>query len=59
MAMVCKTGARECDGCMNCQDDDHAIHICVGCGRRIYAGDIFYSVLGELYCENCVSLELA
>ena len=58
--MICRNGSRECDGCMFCYDDgDRPAMECAECGKTIYAGDDFYRVVGDSYCDKCVSRETA
>ena len=56
MAMICKYGGRECDGCQDCYEEPRAIR-CPACGGPLDYGDKIYylreggDVLG---CENCI-----
>lgn len=35
--------------------DPPAVFICSGCGKTIYEGEDYYDILGEQFCEDCVS----
>ena len=53
MALSCISGARECDGCMKCQEEKR--HFCPKCGEEVF--DTLYTlddgtVVG---CENCIT----
>lgn len=50
---ICVNGARECTGCMMCQDDEKPVGHCVN-GHAIYPGDKYFRIGGEIYCEECV-----
>ena len=54
MAMICKSGARECDGCMSCQPEPEIIGECAACGDLIYACDDVYDIEGDLVHEECL-----
>lgn len=41
-------------GCPNFDDTPRRVYECDHCGRDIYEGDTYYSVLGDPYCERCV-----
>lgn len=30
------------------------VYTCMCCGYGIYAGDAYYDLLGEIWCEECV-----
>jgi len=55
MAMTCISGARECTGCMACQEQE-AICECAVCGEGIYDGDDILDLrdfnIGILH-QNC------
>lgn len=43
-----------CDSrCPNAPDPP-AVFICSGCGEKIYEGEIYWEILGEQFCENCI-----
>lgn len=44
MAMICRSGASECDGCMSCQEQI-AVYTCAGCGEEIYEGEDYYKII--------------
>lgn len=55
MALSCKHGGRECDGCMSCQPERVQV-CCPMCGQVLRSGEHIYrldngDVLG---CEHCV-----
>jgi hypothetical protein len=53
MAMVCVSGARECDGCMSCQPEP-APYNCTICDlecETVYY-DKFDNIVG---CDNCIT----
>lgn len=56
MAMICKTGARECDGCMACHTDPEPIGRCSACDEPIFPDDERYNIEGELIHEDCLSV---
>lgn len=58
MAMVCRTGAKECCGCTSCQEQI-AVYTCAGCGEDICEGEDYYKIIEDAYCESCVSRETA
>lgn len=51
MAGVCKSGAKECDGCMSCQSKK--VDDCQVCGHEICEGEDYYDVNGDIVCDNC------
>lgn len=55
MAMTCRNGCRECDGCMDCQDIESVI-ICDDCGGNIYESDGYYSVCDRNICDECIDI---
>lgn len=59
MSMICKTGTRECNGCMDCQTESYAV-ICPSCGHRLEPYERAYTrnenVIG---CEMCIETMLA
>ena len=50
MAMICRSGCRECDGCMSCQDE---MPICPVCDNETdaYYFDKYNEIIG---CDECV-----
>lgn len=56
MAMVCKTGARECDGCMRCEKEAKPL-ICPHCGQVLEHGEKVYKQEGWILgCEYCIEV---
>ena len=52
MAMTCISGSCECDGCMECQDEEE--YICPKCGKEVF-DTIYISDDGSIVgCENCI-----
>lgn len=49
--MICVSGVRECDGCMNCQEQK--IVLCDKCGFEI-ANSYVYLIDDMILCEECV-----
>lgn len=31
------------------------VFICSGCGKTIYEGNIYYDLLGEQFCSDCIN----
>ena len=31
-----------------------AVFVCSGCGEEIVAGEDYWDILGEQFCENCI-----
>lgn len=61
MAMICKYGGRECDGCQNCIEEEPNIH-CPICGSMLdYCDTVYYSREDDeiLGCENCIGTKSA
>lgn len=54
MAMLCVNGARECDGCMACQEEPKEIGPCEYCGAPVCEGDEYYDIHGELVHWDCL-----
>lgn len=53
MAMICIHGGKECDGCMECQNEDE--YYCPVCGDRVFE-KVYVSNDGEVVgCENCIT----
>ncbi len=50
MALVCKCGTKECTSCRKC----FSASVCEICGRIIPDGRIYYELLGELVCSDCI-----
>lgn len=54
MAMICKRGSRECDGCMTCHDEPVYAGECEHCGEPIPIYEDHYKLPdGELLHEEC------
>lgn len=56
MAMTCIHGARECDGCMACQEPGHGsvLENCAQCGEPVSSGESRYQFPdGEIVHEDC------
>ena len=52
MAMVCIRGGSECDGCMDCQEQQE--YYCPICGEEV-TETVYVSNDGEIVgCENCI-----
>lgn len=59
MSVVCKNGARECTGCMDCQTESYAV-ICPHCGHRLEPYERAYTINEDMIgCELCVETLLA
>ena len=54
MALVCKYGNKECDGCMRCFDNEVKPDdvVCSICGQPIT--DKYYAIDDLVYCEECM-----
>ena len=48
--MTCITGAKECDGCMRCQEPE--VILKSDDGEPIYAGDTYYDIDGMIITEE-------
>lgn len=61
MAMICKNGAKECDGCMKCHGEVEPLR-CLSCGEKLdYFDTIYYfkestEIVG---CEYCIGKKSA
>lgn len=54
MAMICVSGARECDGCGRCFPGS-PIYTCPACGEELDAISSVYLHEGEIVgCEYCI-----
>lgn len=52
MAMICKNGCKECDGCMRCYEEPKP-YFCPVCGKEVE--EFVYQTDGEIIgCESCV-----
>lgn len=52
LAMICKNGCRECDGCMMCYPDE-VVYVCTICGKE--CDEVYFDKYGEIFaCDNCV-----
>lgn len=62
MAMICRNGARECTGCMECLDGEVRELYCPACGKKIYEDSQMFEdkrsgdILG---CERCIKVHYA
>ena len=56
MAMICRTGARECDGCGRCMEPvGKSIGACAKCGENVMPSDDRYEFPGgEIVHDDCV-----
>ena len=54
MAMICRNGARECDGCMACYPEPEIVGKCDGCGDEIHSDEDYFDINGELIHEDCL-----
>lgn len=54
MAMACRSGGRECTGCMECEPNtiDKKIY-CHDCGEELSPDNIFYDE-GTYVCRDCL-----
>ena len=50
MAAICKSGFRECDGCMSCQSND-PVYLDYE-NDPIYPGDTYYDIDGDIIQED-------
>ena len=50
MALICKSGAKECTSCRLC----FSATVCEICGKRIPDGRIYYELPGALVCSDCI-----
>lgn len=57
MAFTCVNGARECNGCGDCQSDkEKQIYTeCEECGNYIYDGEEFYIIDFKNLCKDCAN----
>ena len=55
MAMICKTGTAECDGCGACFVDPKPIGRCAACKCSILASEDHYDIDGDLLHEDCLT----
>ena len=53
MAMTCINGAKECEGCGNCIDEEH-IGNCENCSEPIFKGEEHYEIDDILLHEDCL-----
>lgn len=55
MALICeKDSAKECDGCMDCQEEVH--YYCPVCDKEVF--EVVYVSDGEVIgCENCAEIK--
>lgn len=53
--MICKSGARECDGCGSCFTVPKSIGRCAACKEPIYATEDRYDMDGDLLHEDCLT----
>lgn len=52
--------ATDCNGygnCSVCPKGLTQVFVCSGCGQPIYEGQTYYDVLGEQFCEDCMTLD--
>lgn len=52
--MWCKSGARECDGCMRCRPEPRAVGRCAGCGDGIVEGEEYYKFGDDVVHDDCL-----
>ncbi len=54
MALVCRNGAKECDGCMACYEaGGKPLEECVLCRAGIFEGDVFFDFGDGPICAEC------
>lgn len=52
MAMICKSGVKECTGCMGCHSESQDI-ICEICGKE--CDDMYFNKYSEIVgCDRCI-----
>ena len=44
-----------CDARCPHAPEPKSVFVCSGCGRNIYDGDDYYEIMGEQFCEKCIS----
>ncbi len=49
MGLVCRNGARECDGCGECKSEKEGI-FCESCGARIEGDEIYGNMFYDILC---------
>ena len=57
MALACRYGGRECDGCGRCMEVDahRVVAICEHCGEAVLSGEPRYEFPdGEVVHDDCV-----
>jgi len=54
MALTCYNNARECTGCMTCQEQE-AIYTCSGCRGEIHEGNEYIELYGLHFHKRCTS----
>ena len=55
MALVCKSGARECTACRLC----FSASVCKICGRKFPAGKKYYELFHTKVCSDCAEISIA
>lgn len=55
MALVCKSGARECTACRLC----FSASVCEICGRKFPVGKKYYELFHTKICSDCVEISIA
>lgn len=54
MAMICRNGVRECDGCMNCEEMHERVGNCEHCSDTIYNNEPYYDFDGVFVHDDCL-----
>lgn len=41
--------------CEVCPNNEPSVFVCSGCGKTIYANEEYYDILGEQFCDSCIT----
>jgi hypothetical protein len=56
MAMICKSGSKECTGCMSCYSEPEPVY-CDICGKE--CEELYYDKYNEVVgCDRCIIRKL-